>query len=400
MRIVFVVHRYWPAVGGVEKYIHELAGALLCMGHEVTVVAGAHADGLPERDRYDDVPVLRYPACRSALRTRLWMLRHVALFRSADVVHVSNTHVLELFWRMVGPLVDPRKVFLTRHGMSYRCPVPESEKRRAQRSLELAAGVIHDGAFIEKWLGVKCDRCPDQGLSPPADELKPVPEPPPTSAAFVGRLEPDSGIGIYLDAVRLLVQKHGREFSMQVYGDGSLAGALRRVVRDQSLPVTFHGRTPNAQECIADACFAFIDGRMAMQEAMARRRLVFAAYIDPLKRAYVAGETFSPYLIPVGTAVELAEKVDFYAGHPIERANVIERAYAHARSLTWHRTGEAYVDLWAHRLANPRPGLTRGALLRLVVSLNREPKAPKSHWAAGWTPRVGGSSGPVPVASR
>lgn len=399
MKIVFVVHRYWPAVGGVEKYIHELAGALLRMGHTVSIVAGAHTDGLPERDRHDDIPVLRYPACRSALRTRLWMLRHVSLFRSADVVHVSNTHVLELFWRMVGPLVDPRKVFLTRHGMSYQCPVPESEKRRAHRSLELAAGVIHDGAFIEPWLGVKPDCCPDQGLSPSTDELTFVPEPPPTSAAYIGRLEPDSGIGIYLDAVRLLVRKHGRDFSMQVYGDGSLSDTLRREVCDQSLPVTFHGRTPNAQARIADACFAFIDGRMAMQEAMARRRLVFAAYVDPLKRDYVSGETFSPYLIPVCTAEGLAEKVDFYARHPIERANIIERAYAHSRSLTWRRTAEAYVDLWMQRLASPRPGLTRRAILRQMFSLNREPKAPKSRWAAGWTPQVGGSSGRMTVGA-
>jgi hypothetical protein len=61
--------------------------------------------------------------------------------------------------------------------MSYIFPVPEWEKRRAIRSLRLAAGVIHDGAFIEKWLGVKPDLCPDQGLFPPAGELETVPEP-------------------------------------------------------------------------------------------------------------------------------------------------------------------------------------------------------------------------------
>ena len=31
-------------------------------------------------------------------------------------------------------------------------------------SLKLAAGVVHDGAFIEKWLSFKPDLCPDQGL--------------------------------------------------------------------------------------------------------------------------------------------------------------------------------------------------------------------------------------------
>lgn len=373
MRIVFFVHRYWPSVGGVEKYTHELAKALTARGHRVDVVAGATSEGLREHDVHEGVAVHRFPALRSPWRCRLWLWRRRPLFVAADVVHVSNTHMLEYFWRMLGPLVDRRKVFLTRHGMSCNHPVPESEKARAVRSRLLAAGVVHDGTFIGKWLGVEADLCPDQGLNPTAGELAPVPEPPPTSAVYIGRLEPDSGIRIYLDGVRRLTRDHGKTFSLDVFGDGSLAPALRRRVECERLEVRFHGAIPNAQDRIPDACFAFIDGRMAIQEAMARRRLVIAAFVDPLKRDYIRGESFSPYVIAVGDGEVLAERVAHYIDHAEHRRDLVARAFQHAQTLSWGKAADAYLALWRERLASPLLRTTLLEWTKLVWALHRDP---------------------------
>ena len=377
MKILFFVHRYWPSVGGVEKYIHELGKALIALGHQVEVVAGAHREGLPTVERHEGIPVYRFPAFRSPLRCRGWLWGRRYLFTRADVVNVSNTHMLEYFWRMFGPSVQAHKVFLTRHGMSYRHPVPESEKLRARRSLRLATAVVHDGCFIAKRLGVEPDLCPDQGLSPPADALPAVPEPPPTSAIYIGRLEPDSGIRIYMDAVRRLVHEQGREFTLHVYGDGTLMPEVRAAVARDRLPVRIHGRTPDAQRHIVDSCFAFIDGRMAIQEAMARRRLVLAAYVDPLKRDYIGAEPFSPYLIGVADGAELAARVTYYIDHPDQRAAMVTRAFEHARTLTWTRTAQAYLQLWQERLRSARPHLSLLASTRLAWTLEREAWSPK-----------------------
>ena len=350
MRILFFVHRFWPSPGGVEKYIHQLSRALISLGNEVVVVAGATTEGLPETDTHEGVRIHRFPALRSPARCRWWLMRRRRLFAGADVIHVSNTHMLEYYHQTVGFTLPGNSVFLTRHGMSYRCPVPESEIRRARRSLRFAAGVVHDGLFIEKWLGVKPDLCPDQGLYPEADDLATGPEPPPTSAVYIGRLEPDSGIRIYVDAVRILTRELGRPFELHAYGGGSLLDALRDQTAREGLPVRFHGPTPHAQDRIVDSCFAFIDGRMAIQEAMARRRLVLAAYVDPLKRDYVCGERFSPYLIGAADATELAERVVHYTDNPRDRAELVERAFQHARTLSWHRTAEEYLRFWHERL--------------------------------------------------
>ena len=250
--------------------------------------------------------------------------------------------------------------------------------RRAVRSLKLAAGIVHDGAFIEKWLGVKPDVCPDQGLFPPADELVPVPEPPPTSAIFIGRLEPDSGIQIYLDAVRILTHTQGRSFRLNVYGDGSLRAELRDRVLRENLPVHFFGRTPNAQQHISDSCFAFIDGRMAIQEVMARRRLVVAAYVDPIKRDYVGGEAFSPYLVAAANGAEVAEKITYYTDHHEARSTLVARAFELATTLTWRRTAGAYLNLWQERLTHSNGAVSTGEALRLAWVLNREARIPRT----------------------
>jgi len=364
MRVLFFVHRYWPCPGGVEKYIHQLACALISMGHEVDVVTGATLDGLPERETHEKVRIHRFPALRSPLRCRLWLMRNRHLFAQADVIHISNTHVLEYYRRMIGFLVDRRKVFLTRHGMSYKYPVPELEKRRARRSLKYVAGVVHDGLFIEKWLGLKPDLCPDQGLYPKADDLTPVPEPLPTSAVYIGRLEPDSGIRIYIDAVRRLTRDGQRPFELNVYGDGALMPELREEVRREALPVRFHGRTPDAQSRIVESCFAFVDGRMAMQEAMARRRLVFAAYVDPLKCDYVAGERFSPYLVAVKDGEELACRLAHFIDHPDERATMVARAFQHVSTLSWGRTAQEYLEFWTQRLPDARTAAAHASVPR------------------------------------
>lgn len=346
MRIVFFVHRYWPCVGGVETYVRRLAGAMLTLGHQVDIVTGATLPDVAEKETHEGVSIHRYPALRSPLRSRYWLLRHRHLFTEADVVQVSDTHMFEYFRRMLGPAVGRQKVFLTRHGMSCICPVPEQEKRRARRALGMAAGLVHDGEFIEKWLGVTPDLCVDQGLCPQADDLRPVPEPPPTSAVFIGRLEPDTGIRLYIEAVRILTRDWDRALELRVFGDGSLAAELRETVERDNLPVSFHGWTPDAQDRITESCFAFVDGRMTIQEAMARRRLVLSAYNSPLKKDYLCGESFSPYLSAAGGGDQLARKVAHYIDHPDERSAIIDRAYQHARTLTWARTARAYLDLW------------------------------------------------------
>ncbi|NOS99187.1 MAG: glycosyltransferase family 4 protein [Phycisphaerales bacterium] len=370
MHVVFLTYRYWPAVGGVEKYVSELGRALVSMGHRVSVVTGAHAAGLPPRESRDGIQIRRLPAYRSALRCRFHLLRLRQLFAEADVVQISDVLMAEQYFTTVGWLLPRRPVFLTRHGLSYQCPVPEREKRRAGRVASLVDGVVDDGHFIAKWLQVCPGTVLDQGLSPPADEIHQRREPSPDCAVFVGRLDCDTGIRHYIDAVELLGRNHGLTMDLDVYGDGPLKCELQRRTTASALPVTFHGWVENAQDRFADGCFAFASGRLAIQEAMARRRLVVATWANALKRDYVLEEAFSPFLVGAGSPADIAAAVAHHVAHADHRSALVDGAYEYVRRLTWNRTADGFLSVWRERLSSrpvARSWLNRARLAAELV---------------------------------
>ena len=364
-QIVFFVRRFWPDIGGVEKYIYELGRALLTQGHRVSVVAGDPTGSRPPRETHDGIEIHRYPSLRSPLRACFHLTGMRKMLRTADILHISDVEMFEYYHRTVGWLVGPRPIFLTRHGMSGRDPVPPGETARSQRARAFVDAVFDDGSFIQRRIGVTPDLVPDPGLRPEAKDIIQRPEPNTDSAVFIGRLEPDSGIDIYLDAMERLRDDHDLPLRLDVYGDGSLAERLRERAKRAQLPVRWHGATPGAQDRLQDGCLAFVSGRMAILEAMARRRLVVAAYIDPLKRDYVCGEWFSEYIVTGKSGDELAAKTAFYFRHENKRKELVDRAYD-------RRTAESYMDIWNRQLANPRrptSTLPRTALLKLAWRL-------------------------------
>ena len=57
------------------------------------------------------------------------------------------------------------------------------------------------------------------------------------TAAYVGRIERDTNLIVYLKALPLLKKK----ISLDVYGDGSEKKAAEMLVLSDNLPVAFHG---------------------------------------------------------------------------------------------------------------------------------------------------------------
>jgi glycosyltransferase involved in cell wall biosynthesis len=120
MRIVFVARAYWPAIGGVEGFVRQLARAL-AERHEVTVLAqrvdpgesNRLTDSLdppprfePFRDGGVRVEQIRVPRARRALLAPLAyqvtpVLRRYAYGR-------NRIAAAEFYARVVGPVIAPR----------------------------------------------------------------------------------------------------------------------------------------------------------------------------------------------------------------------------------------------------------------------------------------------------
>ncbi len=358
MNIIFYVYRYWPKIGGVEKYIHELALALTARGHTVSVVTGSHDNALSESETRDGVTIHRYPALRSPMRCQVHLLRMRQMFADADVIHISDIMMLEHYRRMIGWTLPDKPVFLTRHGMSIEHPVPSRDKKRAARAAKYATAVIDDGHFISKWLESPADAVIAQGLSPAADEIEPVEPTAKLGATFVGRLEWDTGIDAYLDALHILKTEHNKTVPLDVVGHGSLRTELELRANKDKLPIRFLGQRPDAQDHLLPNPVAFVSGRLAIHEALARRRPVIAHYVNPVKRDYLADEPFSPHIMIAANGREIAQAVMTTIENPKQTREMINAGYAYTRQLSWDRTADAYLDIWQEHVADAESRLT------------------------------------------
>ncbi len=356
MNILFYIYRYHPKIGGVEKYIHELARALITKDHRITVVTGSHDNTLPQTETHESVTIHRFPALRSPVRCRLHHLRLRHLFKSADIIHISDIMMLEQYRRMIGWTLPHKKIFLTRHGLSIQHPVPNRDKTRAARATKYATATIDDGHFISKWLESPATTVIPQGLSPAADQLQYIKPPDSPGATFIGRLEWDTGIDDYISAIGILKKRHNITVPLNVVGDGSLRQSLESRAKTENLPVRFQGQRTNAQDQLLNQPYALVSGRLAIHEALARRRPVIAHHVNPIKHDYLANEPFSPYIRIAATPDDIANELVNMINNPDETQTRVKKGYEYTRQLTWDRTANEYLNIWKnHSIAQELP---------------------------------------------
>jgi alpha-1,3-mannosyltransferase len=120
MRIVHVVRQFYPAVGGFESVVYELAAAQVANGHAVRVVTldrlfktDTPGGKLPAKGMVAGIEIVRIPWFGSTrYPIALSVLKHL---RGADIVHV---HAIDFFFDYLGwtkPL-HRKKLVVSTHG--------------------------------------------------------------------------------------------------------------------------------------------------------------------------------------------------------------------------------------------------------------------------------------------
>ncbi|NAZ35070.1 MAG: glycosyltransferase [Pyrobaculum sp.] len=96
MRIVHIIHHYWPFVGGIENVVKALAEGMARLGHEVHVVASTYgAKGRPREEVVNGVHVHRVRSVRLGYPDLTYPLDYPSdLLKSADVVHGHSQNSL------------------------------------------------------------------------------------------------------------------------------------------------------------------------------------------------------------------------------------------------------------------------------------------------------------------
>lgn len=124
-RILHVVRRFAPLLGGTETYVRDLAEAQTRLGHDVTVltldhdVTGVQRGRLPAREDREGVRIVRLPGLggrRFAITGRPWRL--VGEIVRADVVHIHDIRFMTATICVAARLRGQRVVAHT-HGLIF-----------------------------------------------------------------------------------------------------------------------------------------------------------------------------------------------------------------------------------------------------------------------------------------
>lgn len=346
MKILFFTRRFWPSIGGVEKHVLMLSRELVMRGNQVTVVTEGPTFSSNSEDSAGEggIKVHRIPVTTGERLKKFqiwgWLFKNKHLIQEADIIHCHDVFFWYLPFRFLYP---KKKVFTTFHGWEGTYPPKWQAKLVRKISEKLSFGNICVGDFIKKWYGTKPDLVTYGGVSSkqqpgPArveNSKEKTAEP---RILFIGRLEEDTGLPIYFQALEILGNE-GAGVKIEFAGDGS----LRKETEKYGEVLGF---IEGLEESINNFDFVFTSGYLSILEAMAQKKLVFAVFDNPLKEDYLKMAPFSQWIVIKSEPKELEEKIMFFAKNPGEEKKLVEEGYNWAIKQSWEKLAEEYLTLW------------------------------------------------------
>ena len=342
MKILMFAPLFHPHIGGVDKHIKRISEVLARRGHEVSIITIKHDKSLPDFEELNKMKVYRFPKMRLP-KVWLWIYKRRDLIKNANVVHCHDFATF-IYWYLPFRFLYPLKpVFVTFHGYEGIIPIPRKILFKRKITELLTKGNICIGDYILKWYGTKASFISYGGVDMPA----PLSNTNPEGAVFIGRLEKDTGIMMYIDALRILKEKQGINLKLDVCGDGKLREKIQEIIKGNELNVELHGFVENPLDYLDKSKFAFVSGYLAMLEAMINKKLVFAVYENKLKKDYLTLMPNSKNMMVIASSPEeLAEKIAYYLNHQKETEEKIKNAYLFSKDQTWEKVTNTYLKLW------------------------------------------------------
>lgn len=336
MKILFLSRLFYPHIGGVEKHILEISRLLIKKGDKVTVVAERNSPRLKLNETVDGIEIFRIPTLKDDKLKKFiiwnWMWNNRRLIKNADVIHCHDVFFWYLPFRF---LYFSKPIFTTFHGYE-NYPLKSKFILMHKIAEMLSSGNICVGDFMKKWYKTKPDFISYGGVSEIKNQKSKIKNK--NSALFIGRLDEQTGILTYVEAVKA-IRKKIPNFDFLVIGDGKLKDKIDKEVK-------VYKPVDKASKYFKNYNFAFVSRYLSILEAMAARRLVFAVYDNPLKEDYLRMAPFSKFTIISGSLSELVSKISFYLDNTGKKEKIIESAYNWVKKNTWEEMTNTYLKLW------------------------------------------------------
>lgn len=356
MKILFLSRLFYPHIGGVEKHVLEVGKRLVAQKNSVIVITEAYnqhnqseSESAKVTGSIFGITIYRMHVGSNMFLKKFfiwfWLLKHQNLIRQADIIHAHDVFFWYLPFRFLYP---QKKVFTTFHGYEGN-NMPNFRSIAMHKIAEkLSWGNICVGEFLTKWYGTKPTYITYGAISPEVRKVTTnvMPEKGKTyHVTFVGRLEEETGIIVYLWAVLLLKEK-GYRVSLTVCGDGSQRQRCEDFMRNYDVSVTFVGFVKDVLPYIEKSDFVFVSRYLGILESLEKKKPVFALYNNLIKKDYLSMTPFAKSIIICENENDVVHAFIKLVHEKKQRAIKVETGYAWAKKQTWENLVNTYKNLW------------------------------------------------------
>lgn len=344
MKILMFAPNFYPHIGGVEKHIMKVSGELIKKGHEVIVITIKESNTLLDLEEIEKIKIYRIPN-KTILKIWAWLSQNKYLIKESDIIHCHD-YIPFLWYFPFRLLFRSKPAFITFHGFEGRIPIQYRVKILRKISELFTNGNISIGHYIQKWYRTKPTFISYGGVDSPQNfnGTEKLNE---NEAIFIGRLEKDTGIMQYLQALQILRDNYRISIKLNICGDGSLHSDVEDFIKSNHLKADMHGFVTDITPFLMKSKFAFVSGYLAILEALIYKKNVFAIYDNEIKKDYLTMMTESEKIITVAASSdELAYSIYRNIENPSESANKIKMGYDYALRNTWKNVSNIYLTLW------------------------------------------------------
>ncbi len=346
MKILFLTKRFLPDIGGVEKHVFEIANILAKKNHQVTVIA-EEPDKKPyfKYKKLKNINVFHIPKFKDdkLKKFKIWffLIKKNKIIQDTDIVHCHDV----FFWYLPFRFIYPTKsVYTTFHGYETKFPISKKAIFIRKLSEKLSFGSICVGDYISKYYGAKpnyiiyggAKKAQNKNLF--ATGLKTQDFNLELKICFIGRLDIDTGVKIYLEALNLL-KKEKINYRFKSFGDGVLKKDVKKYGKA-------NGFVMNVEKEIERTDIVFASSYLAILDALIQKKIVIAVYSNELKKDYLKMSPFSRFIYICKNANEVLEVIKLVNTNSWKSKSMVENGYKWASNHAWENIVKIYYKLW------------------------------------------------------
>lgn len=318
MKALIITESYLPKIGGVEKHIAGIKPYLEKAGFELKI--------------FDKSAIFKNRFLKKffGLLEIWWALfKKIKWISEADVIFIHDVFIYYLPFKFIFPR---KKIITTFHGWERIYPIPLKNILYKQIAQKFSHKTISIGAYINKYYHLQNK---NNYLSYGAVNLPTIKIDPKTkkknSFLFVGRLEKDTGLAIFLEFLNILIEKK-IIFSVKFCGDGPMKKNCLQY--GEVLGFVDIGKF------LAKTEFCFAGGYLSILEAMAYQNIVLSAFDNELKKNYLLDSPFAQNIIYADQALVLFEKYN----HLQNQNQIVKDNVDLAKQFSFAKLANLYIE--------------------------------------------------------